>query len=60
MQKSKQTKSLKRLLIIAGLVIITAASSRVHAQNGVGINPTGAAADPSAAMILLQQTKVYW
>ncbi len=50
MQKSKQTKSLKRLLTMAGLVIITAASSQVYAQNGVGINPTGAAADPSAAL----------
>ena len=50
MNKNKQTKSLKRLLTMAGLVIITAASSQVQAQNGVGINPTGAAAHPSAAL----------
>ena len=50
MNKNKQTKSLKRLLTVAGLVFITAASNLVHAQNGVGINPTGAAADPSAAL----------
>ena len=41
---------MKRLLTMAGLVIITAASSQVQAQNGVGINPTGAAADPSAVL----------
>ena len=35
---------------MVGLVIITAASSQVYAQNGVGINPTGAAAHPSAAL----------
>ena len=50
MNKSKQTKSMKRFLTIASLVIITAASSQVYAQNGVGINPTGAAAHPSAAL----------
>jgi hypothetical protein len=50
MYKKKQTKSLKRLLTMAVLVLITAASHQVHAQNGVGINPTGAAADPSAAL----------
>jgi hypothetical protein len=50
MNKSKQTKSMKRLLTMAGLVIITAASSQVYAQNGVGINPTGAAAHPSAVL----------
>jgi hypothetical protein len=50
MNKNKQTNSLKRLLTMAGLVIITAASSQVYAQNGVGINPTGAAAHPSAAL----------
>jgi hypothetical protein len=50
MQKSKQTKSMKRFLTMAGLVLITAASSQVHAQNGVGINPTGAAAHPSAVL----------
>ena len=50
MQKSKQTKRLKRFLTMAGFVLITAASSQVNAQNGVGINPTGAAADPSAAL----------
>jgi hypothetical protein len=50
MNKNKQTKSLKRLLTMAGLVIITAASSQVQAQNGVGINPTGAAAHPSAVL----------
>ena len=50
MNKNKQTNSLKRLLTMVGFVIITAASSQVYAQNGVGINPTGAAADPSAAL----------
>ena len=50
MNKSKQTKSMKRLLTMTGLVIITAASSQVFAQNGVGINPTGAAAHPSAVL----------
>jgi hypothetical protein len=50
MNKNKQTKSMKRILTMAGLVIITAASSQVQAQNGVGINPTGAAADPSAVL----------
>jgi hypothetical protein len=50
MNKNKQTKSMKRLLTMAGLVFITAASNLVHAQNGVGINPTGAAADPSAVL----------
>ena len=50
MNKSKQTKRLKRFLTMAGIVLITAASSQVYAQNGVGINPTGAAADPSAAL----------
>jgi hypothetical protein len=50
MQKSKQTKMLKRFLTMAGIVLVTAACSLVHAQNGVGINPTGAAADPSAAL----------
>jgi hypothetical protein len=50
MNKSKQTKRLKRILTMAGLVLITAASSQVYAQNGVGINPTGAAAHPSAVL----------
>ena len=50
MNKNKQTKSMKRLLTMAGLVLITAASSQVYAQNGVGINPTGAAAHPSAVL----------
>jgi hypothetical protein len=50
MNKSKQTKRLKRFLTMAGIVLITGASSQVYAQNGVGINPTGAAADPSAAL----------
>jgi hypothetical protein len=50
MNKSKQTKRLKRFLTMAVLVLITAASSQVHAQNGVGINPTGAAAHPSAVL----------
>ena len=35
---------------MAGIVLITAASSQVHAQNGVGINSTGAAAHPSAEL----------
>ena len=50
MNKSEQTKMLKRFLTMAGIVLISAASSQVYAQNGVGINPTGAAADPSAAL----------
>jgi hypothetical protein len=50
MNKSKQTKRLKRLLTMAVLVLITAASSQLYAQNGVGINPTGAAAHPSAVL----------
>ena len=50
MNKSKQTKSMKRFLTMAALVLITAASNQVYAQNGVGINPTGAAAHPSAAL----------
>jgi hypothetical protein len=50
MNKNKHTKSLKRFLTMAGFVLITAASSQVYAQNGVGINPTGAAADPSAVL----------
>ncbi len=50
MQKSKQTKMLKRFLTMAGFVLITTASNQVNAQNGVGINSTGAAADPSAAL----------
>ena len=57
MNKNKQTKSMKRLLTMAGLVIITAASSQVQAQNGVGINPTGAAAHPSAALDVSATTK---
>ena len=57
MQKSKQTKMLKRFLTMAGIVIITAASSQVYAQNGVGINPTGAAAHPSAALDVSATTK---
>jgi hypothetical protein len=57
MQKSKQTKSMKRFLTLAGLVLITAASNQVHAQNGVGINSTGAAADPSAALEVLATNK---
>ena len=48
---------MKRLLTVAGLVFITAASSQVHAQNGVGINPTGAAAHPSAALDVSATTK---
>ena len=35
---------------MAGLVLITAVSSQLYAQNGVGINPTGAAAHPSAVL----------
>ena len=57
MNKNKQTNSLKRLLTMAGLVFITAASNQVYAQNGVGINPTGAAADPSAALDVSATTK---
>ena len=57
MNKSKQTKSMKRFLTIASLVIITAASSQVYAQNGVGINSTGAAADPSAALDVASTNK---
>jgi hypothetical protein len=57
MNKNKQTKILKRLLTMAGLVIITAASSQVQAQNGVGINPTGAAAHPSAALDVASTNK---
>jgi hypothetical protein len=57
MKKSKQTKSLKRLLTMAGFVLITAASSQVHAQDGVGINPTGAAAHPSAALDVASTSK---
>ena len=57
MQKSKQTKRLKRLLTMAGFVLITAASNQVHAQNGVGINPTGAAAHPSAALDVSSTTQ---
>jgi hypothetical protein len=57
MNKSEQTKMLKRFLTMAGLVLITSASSQVHAQNGVGINPTGAAADPSAALDVASTNK---
>ena len=57
MNKSKQTKSMKRLLTMAGFVLITAASSQVNAQNGVGINPTGAAAHPSAALDVASTNK---
>ena len=57
MNKSKQAKSMKRLLTVAGLVLITAVSSQVCAQNGVGINPTGAAADPSAALDVASTNK---
>jgi hypothetical protein len=57
MNKSKQAKSMKRLLTMAVLVLITAASNQVYAQNGVGINPTGAAADPSAALDVSATTK---
>ena len=57
MNKSKQTKSMKRFLTIASLVIITAASNQVYAQNGVGINSTGAAAHPSALLDASSTTK---
>ena len=57
MNKSEQSKMLKRFLTMAGFVLITAASSQVHAQNGVGINPTGAAADPSAALDVASTNK---
>ena len=57
MQKSKQTKSLKRFLTMASFLLITAASSQVYAQNGVGINSTGAAADPSAALDVASTNK---
>jgi hypothetical protein len=50
MNKSKQAKSLKRFLTMAGLVLITAANSQVYSQNGVGINSSGVAAHPSAAL----------
>jgi hypothetical protein len=48
---------MKRFLTLVGLVLITAASNQVYAQNGVGINPTGAAADPSAALDVSSTTK---
>jgi uncharacterized protein (TIGR02145 family) len=57
MNKSEQTKMLKRFLTMAGVVLIIAASNQVHAQNGVGINPTGAAADPSAALDVASTNK---
>ncbi len=57
MKKTTQTKGLKRFLTMAGIVLITTASSQVHAQNGVGINSTGAPADPSAALDVSSTTK---
>jgi hypothetical protein len=57
MKKSKQAKSMKRLLTMAVLVLITAANSQVYAQDGVGINPTGAVADPSAALDVASTNK---
>ena len=57
MNNSKQAKSVKRFLTMAVLVIITAASNQVYAQNGVAINFTGAAADPSAALDVSSTTQ---
>ena len=57
MNNSKQAKSVKRFLTMAVLVIITAASNQVYAQNGVAINFTGAAAHPSAALDVSSTTQ---
>ena len=48
MNKNKQTKIMKRFLKMAGHVLMTGASNQVYSQKGVGVNGTGAAADPSA------------
>ena len=52
MQTSKQTKNLKRLLTMLALVLMTAASSQVFAQNNVGINTT----TPDASAVLDAQS----
>jgi hypothetical protein len=48
MLKTKQTKSMKRFLTLAGLVLMTVASNQAYSPNGVSINIRGAAADPLA------------
>lgn len=48
MNKSKQTKIMKRFLKMAGHLLMTGASNQVYSQKGVGVNVTSAAADPSA------------
>ena len=40
MQTTKQTKSLKRLLTMVALVLMTAASNPIFSQNNIGINTT--------------------
>ena len=52
MQTSKQTKNLKRLLTMAGMVLMTAASNQVYSQNNVGINTT----TPDASAVLDAQS----
>ena len=51
MNKSKQTKIMKRFLKMAGHLLMTGASNQVYSQKGVGVNVTSAAADPSAVQM---------
>jgi uncharacterized protein (TIGR02145 family) len=57
MKKTTHIKSLKRFLTMSGFVMMIAASNNVYSQNGVGINPTGAPADPSAAIDVSSTTQ---
>ncbi len=57
MKKTTQTNSLKRFLTMAAFIIMITASNNVFSQNGVGINPTGAPADPSAALDVTSTSK---
>ena len=55
MQTSKQTKNLRRLLTMVAMVLMTAASSQVFAQNNVGINTI--TPDASAALDVQSTTQ---
>jgi hypothetical protein len=55
MLKTKQSKNLKRLLMMAALVLMTVISSQVFAQNNVGINTI--TPDASAALDVQSTTQ---